>query len=136
MTLNELKDKYHSFSSSIDPKMKLKSKGYLDIITLYQEKSNTFESEPVMISKVAEDYVKTQDKLYQLTKKEEYRQKAQAGQECIIKYANQSEISRYFVNFHPDDTSLTNYLNYMKEAGYMDRTRYDDFVSAYNLLLL
>lgn len=136
MTLAELKEKYHGLSSSTDARQKLKAKGYLEIIQLYSEKCNALESEPVMISLIAEEYINTQEKLYNILKKEEYKQKLRAGQECLISYMSQDEISKIFSFFKPEDTSLTNYLNYMKGAGYMNRIKYKDFVSAYNLILL
>lgn len=136
MTLNELQNKYHSLSISSDFKSKLRAKGYLDIIQSYKNKSNVYDSEQVTISKIAEDYYKTQERIYASIKKEENRQKAIAAKECIITYATTDEISHYLLSFKPDDKSLTNYLNYLKGAGYMSRIRYEDFVSAYNLLML
>jgi hypothetical protein len=121
---------------SHDTKSKLKAKGYLDIINLYRQQCNSNESEPVMISLVAESYIKTQEQVYNLIKKEEYRQKILAARECIVQYATSDEISVILSRLSFDDKSLTNYLNYLKGAGYMNRIRYNDLLSAYNLLVL
>ena len=124
MTLSELEEKYHSFSVSTDSKSKLKAKGY------------RYDTEPVMISMISERYINTQEKIYRATKKEEYRQKVLAARECVIRYATSDEISILLSHLNFDDKSLTNYLNYLKGAGYMDRIKYEDFLSAYNLLIL
>ena len=136
MTLAELQSRYHELSISNDPKLKAKAKGFLDLIKLYRENCNAYESEPVRISMIAEDYVTAQSKLYKVIKNEEYRQKVQAGLECIIKYATSDEIANAMSNFSTDKPTLANYLNYMKGVGIMNRAKYADFVSAYNLLLL
>lgn len=136
MTLNELQNRYHNSSMSHDTKSKLKAKGYLDIINLYRQQCNSNESEPVMISLVAEAYIKTQEQVYNLIKKEEYRQKILAARECVVQYATSDEISVILSRLRFDDKSLTNYLNYLKGAGYMNRIRYNDLLSAYNLLVL
>lgn len=136
MTLNELYNKYHNLSTSQDIKSKLKAKGYLDLINLYKKSCNANESEIVMISIVAESYIKTQEQVYNVIKKEEYRQKILAARECVIQYATSDEISVILSKLRFDDKSLTNYLNYLKGAGYMNRIKYNDFLSAYNLLVL
>ena len=136
MTLADLQLRYHELSVSSDPRLKAKAKGFLELIQLYRTNCNAYESEPVKISMIAEEYVKSQDKLYQVIKKDEYKQKVQAGLECIITYSTPDEIARYISEYKGNDVSLANYLNYMKGAGYMDKTKYADFVSAYDLLLL
>ena len=68
--------------------------------------------------------------------KEEYRQKILAARECVVQYATSDEISVILSRLSFDDKSLTNYLNYLKGAGYMNRIRYNDLLSAYNLLVL
>ena len=136
MTLSELEEKYHSFSVSTDSKSKLKAKGYLDIIMQFRKECNRYDTEPVMISMISERYINTQEKIYRATKKEEYRQKVLAARECVIRYATSDEISILLSHLNFDDKSLTNYLNYLKGAGYMDRIKYEDFLSAYKLLIL
>lgn len=136
MTLTELYNKYHGFSTAHDSKSKSRSKGYLDLINLYKTKCNPLESEPVMISMLAEEYIKTQEMLYAQLHKDEYRQRVLAARECLIKYASTDEISIILSGIKTDDTSMTNYLNYLKGTRFMDRIKYEDFVSAYNLLVL
>lgn len=136
MTFSELQNRYHSNSSSLDAKSKLKAKGYLDIINLYKKTCNSNESEVVMISLIAESYIKTQEKVYSLIKKDEYRQKILAAKECVVRYATPEEISIILARLNFDDKSMTNYLDYLRGAGYMNRIRYADFISAYNLMVL
>ena len=114
----------------------MKSKGYLDIINLYKRNSNSQESEQVQISMLSEKYIKEQELCFKHIKKEEYRQKIMAARECVIPYATTDEISVLLSKINSDDVSLTNYLDYLRGAGYMDRIKYQDFISAYNLLVL
>jgi tRNA(His) 5'-end guanylyltransferase len=57
-------------------------------------------------------------------------------QNARLAYVQSDEISILLSHLDFEDKSLTNYLNYLKGAGYMNRIKYEDFLSAYNLLVL
>lgn len=134
MTFDELNKRYRELFISKDPKRKSKAQGFLDIINQYKAARDNEPSEEVTISIIAEAYKSSQLRMYEITKKEEYKQKVQAANECIIKYYSTDDISGFLRGFESDDKSLANYINYMKGLGVMNRIRYDDLKSAYELL--
>lgn len=134
MTFSELNKRYRELFISKDPKRKAKAQGFLDIINLYKSTIDNEPSEDVTISTLAESYKAKQIKLYEITKKEEYKQKVQAANECVIQYYSTDDISGFLRGFESDDKSLANYINYMKGIGVMSRIRFDDLKSAYELL--
>lgn len=136
MTLAELKKHYFDLSKSHSLNDWSAAKGLSDLIEMYNNERDVLESEPVMISILAEKYLQTLRTMYQRIKKEYLKPRIRAVSECIISYATTDEINKYFVNFHSDDTSFENYLKFARGMGYMDRTKYHDLVSAYNLLML
>lgn len=136
MTLAELNKRYKSLYISNDAKLKARAAGLLEIINRFNARPTNEPSDVVFISIIAEEYKAEQEKIYNAIKKDEYRQHILAANECIIKYMSSTEITKALVNYNPIDKSLANYINYLKGVGVIDRIKYNDLKSAYDLLML
>ena len=136
MTFAQLKQKYLEYSQSTNVSDRMRAKGYAQIIKKFSY-SNTLEYfEEVRVSLVAESYLSTAKMLYNVTHKKEYQWHIKAAMDCIISYANDTELAALIYSQYKGDIEESKIFQFLNETPYKGRVKYNSVHSLCDVINL